>query len=293
MTMVFIDTNVYLDFYRSRNDAIRILQDLVDHHASKLLFPEQVYLEIRRNKDSIIGEVISDLTESKKNVPSLPASSLISESEYEEWNTAKKAVLAPLLDKIIKKLNERLEDSTKDEIYSQIKSIYSHAHVIATTDEHLRNAEKRRFLGNPPRPQKGKLASACDEIIWEAILASVKDDLIIVSRDGTYKSHLSFLRDEFYETTGYQLIGVVNKISDSISNLGQTVSPEISDIEDQQIEGIKWTPFGHFGQFASGEYWVASQSTPPYDYGHCHMCGREDHLIRGLCLRCNAIEAED
>ena len=77
---IFIDTNIFLDFYRSPKESIKILSDLQKHYKS-IIFPTQVFNEYKRNRITIINTLIN--TFSGLQFPKFDASALI--LDFEEF----------------------------------------------------------------------------------------------------------------------------------------------------------------------------------------------------------------
>jgi len=69
-----------------------------------------------------------------------------------------------------------------------------------------------------------------DELIWEMILDRVHDDLILVSRDTTYRNHVTFLTREYREGTGCRL-GIEGNISVALQQMGVEPSGALLRIE--------------------------------------------------------------
>ena len=57
MPKIFIDTNVFFDFYRANKDTLEILTELHQHSGS-IVFPSLAYDEFLRNRVKIIEQVI-------------------------------------------------------------------------------------------------------------------------------------------------------------------------------------------------------------------------------------------
>jgi len=52
---ILIDTNVYLDFYRS-NDAALKLFDEMEKHFDKIIVTDQIIVEFERSRETVIPE---------------------------------------------------------------------------------------------------------------------------------------------------------------------------------------------------------------------------------------------
>lgn len=64
--LIFIDTNIFLDFYRMRKSdvSIKYLQE-IENHKDLIITSNQVEMEFKKNRQEVILETISEV---KKNV---------------------------------------------------------------------------------------------------------------------------------------------------------------------------------------------------------------------------------
>lgn len=60
-TLLFIDTNIWLDFYRSRNDASLALLDHVEAVADRVIVTYQLESEFKKNRQNAILEGMQEL----------------------------------------------------------------------------------------------------------------------------------------------------------------------------------------------------------------------------------------
>jgi predicted nucleic acid-binding protein len=73
--LVFIDTNIFLDFYRARGsrDKLSIL-DLIDNHHDRIITGDQVRMEFSKNRQRVILESVQGIKlGSSLSVPSILA----------------------------------------------------------------------------------------------------------------------------------------------------------------------------------------------------------------------------
>src|SRR4051794_20113627 len=54
--VIFVDTNIYLDFYRARNEAGLKLLEHLDHARERLICTYQVEMEFKKNRQNVIVE---------------------------------------------------------------------------------------------------------------------------------------------------------------------------------------------------------------------------------------------
>ncbi|KAF2956232.1 PIN domain-containing protein [Marinitoga sp. 38H-ov] len=236
---IFIDTNIFLDFYRSSKEMISILQSL-KQFKKYIVFPEQVYNEFKRNRVMILNNYIEELKKCK--FPSINPIPIIKEQEeYKEMQNIKD-LFNKTQNKLISFVDNMIKDPTMDSVLKEIEDIYGSSEItkIYNTDEIINKARKRQLLGNPTKSyKKTDNLSVGDEIIWEALLSSVDDDLVIVSRDNTYKYNYDFLSMDFNRATGKKLIVITDMISEALKTIGEHVSSTLEKLEGEQIEEIK------------------------------------------------------
>jgi len=179
---IFIDTNIYLDYYRMSKETLTSLKALASYLAShsnaKLLLPGQIEDEFFRQRNAIIGQSLRVIEGDIKNAIKLP------KNLYKDESVRKST------DKINNSLRRHYQGVKRDllnknsEINKIIDSLFNIAIKINDDDNVAFNkAFKRMIRGNPP----GKNRSIGDAISWEIILHGyTKDTLYIISRDGDW-----------------------------------------------------------------------------------------------------------
>ena len=197
---LLIDTNIYLDFYRSTKDAIQLLSEL-SKHFDKVIPTDQIIQEFEWNREVVIKTMKKSFeSESKldnisssylKNLPEFAA--LV--SDQKDYQQRRKEVITAI-DTILK-------SPEKDPVYSffadMVSTCRANDAILHTTDEIFQKAQKRKLVGNPPTSSGFSIG---DEINWEIVLANVKDNVILIGRDNTYTSNFSFLKRDFHLNTG-------------------------------------------------------------------------------------------
>ena len=230
MTKILIDTNIFLGLYESNNDPITIFDEDISQLRSDLIFTDQIYDEFLRNRDKELEKLIA-LCKSNKCI--LKSSSIIrSLSEFSKLIDIKNN-FKDTNDLLIEKLQDIKDDIDTDTVFQSFLKLYNHSDVIKyeKSEEIIKGAHKRKLLGNPPMGNKQNTIG--DEVIWETILANLKDDFIIVTRDRTYINHISFLRTEYYSITNKDLY-IFENISDALKHLGKEGSNELNKFEEEQ-----------------------------------------------------------
>ncbi|HZD44061.1 MAG TPA: hypothetical protein VE134_08410, partial [Methanomicrobiales archaeon] len=132
---------------------------------------------------------------------------------------------------ILDAINRIISNPEQDPIYIALLQLYQDPDVIVIhrTADNLRHAEERKLLGNPPGDVGAETIG--DQVIWEMLLAHGEDDLIVVTRDYTYKNHLFFLMREFREKTGHDL-RVTEYLSDALKEIGNSPSDALTRFDE-------------------------------------------------------------
>lgn len=225
MPEIFVDTNVFLDFYQSTTDRLAILQQLLDR-ADCFVFPEQTVREFRRNRARRLNK-IADLVKGSSNF-NVHTTAIVREMPvFKEWIKARDSVKQHAKT-IENQLRSWAVDESSDPVYQQFVQLYCGGTTIATPADALEKAKQRKLLGDPPTsPDKHTVG---DEIIWETLLACCDDDLIVVSRDKTFLENESILRSEYGAHGTRRLLVVTDSLSEALKLVGKP-STEITEAE--------------------------------------------------------------
>lgn len=245
----FIDTNIYLDFYRSNNDARLQLLQKIEEVADRILSTYQVRMEFLKHRQNELLRTISGLKIPDMHVPAVVSDGAVLSSSQKIRDYAEKR------DGYLKKRVERMlsQPKTHDKVCQVFESIFSSdaAHVL-TRDmpvrRHIKRLALRRFLlGYPPRKKND--TSIGDALNWEWIIhcaSEFKGIFYIVSRDSDFgaefgrqlylNDHLKF---EFRERVGNKSIRLTNKLSDVLKALEVKVTKEELAAEEEMISAAR------------------------------------------------------
>ena len=247
--LVFIDTNIYLDFYRANNDASLSLLRRVDDNHGRIITTAQVEMEYKKNRQKVILESLHSIkpqTPAQLNIPSfLKESQYIKTSERltNEWNDLAK--------KLLTKTEQLLKSpGTYDPVYRILTRLFRAKEACHLTrgsailDEIHDKAYKRYLSGYPPRKESD--TSIGDSINWEWIIHCANqcnDGIIIISRDTDYGQHhkdKSFLNDwlsqEFKERVSRRrLIKLTRRLSEGFKLAGIDVPRAEEEAEDSLL----------------------------------------------------------
>ena len=277
----FIDTNIFLDFYRSQNETSLSLLKKLEGVKDRIICTYQVEMEFLKNRQNAI---IDSSTESSLNIDArLPAVmddsqlSTILKKQKKELEKRKKELQKRIIN-IIK------SPSNYDPVYKSLESIFSsdNKHVL-TRDMKIRHKIKRlawrRFmLGYPPR--KGKDTSVGDALNWEWFIHCSKElrgKFVIVSRDADYGANYNgqtFLNDalksEFRDRVGSKSVTYTTKLSEALKMLEVSVTPAEEKSEVEQLSSISTSKEIYKDFYSSQATWKNSRSTNADLYGEIY-----------------------
>lgn len=266
--LVFIDTNIFLDFYRIQNEGRKGFLTHIDQIAESIVMTDQVVMEYKKNRQAVIVSTLNEL----KAPSNISHPGLLSDDK--SYGALKKSIsnAKSHIDKLKARLKRILEDPTRnDSVYKTIQRISK-----KKTDLMLKRgteqavsirelAEKRWKLGYPPRKRND--SSIGDAINWEWIVEVAKskkpEELYIVTRDSDFGitfDRSSYLNDwlltEFKERVGRKTkIKLFTNLSEVLKLLDVKVTKE-EEISEEQLAA-------DFDEY-------------------------EDHYIEGTCVRCGS-----
>jgi hypothetical protein len=208
--LLFIDTNIWLDFYRPRNESALALLKHAESVSEKIIVTAQLEAEYKRNRQDAILEGLNQLKNSEK----APRLGIFSEKKAQSMLDGHIAKANIQVKKLKAGLARALDKPTShDEVYKACQRIFHRDHPIVLKQENplfkpmQRKAFRRWLLGMPPRKKND--TSIGDAINWEWMVHCAKEqqrDLVIVSRDGDYGCQFNdvayindYLRQDFSE----------------------------------------------------------------------------------------------
>ncbi|MES2664153.1 MAG: PIN domain-containing protein, partial [Pseudomonadota bacterium] len=240
----FIDTNIFLDFYRSQNETTLSLLKKLESVKENIICTYQVEMEFLKNRQKLIVEISK---ESKLDINcGLPAVmhdsnlNLVLQKHKDELDKRKRELKTRVSNIITK-------PSLYDPIYKSLESIFkSENNHVLKRDMIIRRKIKRlawrRFmLGCPPR--KSSDTSIGDALNWEWFIHCAENypgKYIIVSRDSDYgisyndKYHLNdSLKLEFRERVGKKSITYTTKLSEALKMMEVPITRAEEKVENE------------------------------------------------------------
>lgn len=203
--LIFIDTNIFLDFYRIRkNDVSMKYLDEIEKHKDLIITSSQVEMEFKKNRQGVILESIGEVKKMNNVNISVPA--ILSDAKAVEMIEKSKKEISKKQKELKKRIDKILKNpSFNDPVYKSLQKLFKHNSPINLNRENkirfkIRNLAKKRFiLGYPPRKKADN--SIGDAVNWEWILNCAETSgkhIILVTRDSDYGCNYedeSFLND--------------------------------------------------------------------------------------------------
>lgn len=249
--LVFIDTNILLDFYRIRKSdiSLKYLAE-IEKHKDILILTSQVHMEFRKNRQKVIIEALTEVNKNPNGSSSFPT--VLFEAKPVAMFKKAQDELAKQHKKIKERVNKLLDNpGTNDTVFqtlSRVSKTVSEFNLNRENDKRFairKLAFKRFILGYPPRKKEDN--SIGDAVNWEWIIDCAKrtdKHIIIVTRDTDYgiihndKSYLNdWLQIEFKERVSQKRkIVLTDKLSQAFKLVKIPVTKEMEEEENTIIK---------------------------------------------------------
>lgn len=248
--LIFIDTNIFLDFYRLGESARRQL-DAIDKHRGDIITADQVRMEFFKNRQKVIADYLTKFP--KPNRVTIPP--ILMDFAPAKNLTASLDAGAKHHARVKQKIEQMLaEPARHDMVYKALRRLFENPGPLNLQAGHSRIGEMQglardRFaLGYPPR--KSSDTSYGDAVNWEWIVACAqatpKSQVLIVSRDGDYGVTVGdamilndWLKLEFADRVGpKRKIELTQRLTTALKRLEVPVSAEDEKAETRLISEL-------------------------------------------------------
>lgn len=255
--LVFIDTNILLDFYRRRGaeSDLAILKHIDANHA-RIITTTQVEMEFKKNRPAAILETFSDLRSGGwKGLGGSPA--FLAKSKQSKALKASGKRIDDLLSTLQKRTKRVFAKPTVyDPIYKVAQRLFRDETPLNLSRKKdvrfrlRRLAAKRFLLGYPPR--KASDTSIGDALNWEWLVQCAIDntsDIVIVSRDGDYGARFhdelflnDWLHQEFRDRVGTKRsVTLTDRLAEGFKAAGIKVTQAEDQAEQEFLEEQRTT----------------------------------------------------
>jgi predicted nucleic acid-binding protein len=249
--LLFIDTNIWLDFYRSKNDATLGLLRHAEAISEKIIVTYQLEGEFKRNRQAVILEGLKKLES-----PQIQRLGIFSNAQAAKAITKNLKEVEKRVDKLKAQLRRTLDKPTNyDPVYKACQRIFhrKRSPIVLTHSNKLRNSIRRlafrRFLHGCP-PRKRNDINIGDAFNWEWMIHCAKEndaELVIVSRDSDYgiaygeNTYVNDdLRQEFSERVSRKRkLLLYQKLSDALTHFEIPVTEQEQKAESEIVTAEK------------------------------------------------------
>ncbi len=255
--LLFVDTNILLDFYRDRKSDISMkFLEQIEACKDRLILGSQVEMEYKKNRQHVILESLGKFGAPDWGKLSAPA--LLSETQAAGMIEKHRKELIKQQKIVTEKIQNILEKpSTQDEVYKVLQRVFKHNSPYNLDREDKRRfairrlARKRFFLGYPPRKKND--TSYGDAINWEWLVqCSIESgkDVVIVTRDSDYgvvyknKSYINdWLSQEFKQRVSQKRKLILTaSLSEGLKIVHAKVTKEMEEAEQLMLSEILSRP---------------------------------------------------
>lgn len=246
--LLFVDTNIWLDFYRARSEAALALLHHLEAISDRIVVTHQLEMEFKKNRQNAILEGIAEL----KSPTQISRPGLFSDAKaVKKMQSSLKTA-----DTSVRRLRQRFaqaleKPTTRDPVFKVCQRIFHRGDdLVLRREDKLRHVVRRRafrryLLGCPPR-KKGD-TSIGDAVNWEWMVdraIAKKAELVIVSRDSDYgvtydgRSIINdHLRQEFTERVSKKRkVLLFTKLSEALKLFSVPVTPQEEEEEKSLIK---------------------------------------------------------
>jgi len=188
--LIFIDTNIWLDFYRARGDAALKLLSHVEAIKDRVIVTYQLESEFKTNRQRVLQESWTNLkAPDRMGLPNIVADAKTTKMLTKDMRDAKKRV-----DNLRKRLVRVIAQPTlHDPVFKICQRAFHRTDDIVFTRSNeirriIRRKAFRRFLHGCP-PRKRQDISIGDAFNWEWMVRCAKErnaELVIVTRDSDF-----------------------------------------------------------------------------------------------------------
>lgn len=253
-TLIFIDTNILLDFYRyPRGSAVLSALDHIDKNQNIIITGNQIEMEYKKNRQKVIIESIKDMKGPKWETFKIPV--ILGDSKPARAIETQKSKIQEQSKALQRRIEGVLKHpSRNDAVYSTLQRLFRANSPLCLTRkdkvrfEIRRLARKRFLLGYPPR--KDSDTSIGDAINWEWAVHCAKKhnaDVVVVSRDSDYGQKYGnesiindWLSEEFKARVNRKKrVILTEKLMEAFKKAEIPVTNEEVEAEDELLASIK------------------------------------------------------
>jgi len=259
--LLFIDANIWLDFYRVRNDTGLRLLEHTEKLAGRLIVTYQLEAEFKKNRQAAILEGMQEL-KAPQHIPRPGIFSDAAATKMMNRNVKEaEARVRKLRDRMVRALKD---PANLDPVYQACQRLFHKGDDLTlgrgnSLRRLIRRRAFKRFLHGCP-PRKKSDTSIGDAFNWEWMVHCAiqkKMGLVIVTRDPDYgitidkKSYINdHLRQEFSERVSRKrALRLYSRLSDALKLFDVRVTEEEEASETELVSAAAKAPSERTGSF--------------------------------------------
>jgi PIN domain len=251
--LIFVDTNIFLDFYRVRggDEGLNLLNRVNEHH-DRIITTAQVEMEYKKNRQAVILDSLNRFKTPDWGGLTPPA--FLSDAQPATAIVKSKSEISSQQKKLKRRIEAILRNpSENDPVFKILQRLFKcKSEFNLSRDKKIRLkirglAWKRFMLGYPPR--KDKDTSIGDAINWEWIVhcsKSTQKNIIIVTRDTDYGVNYNgdvilndWLSQEFKQRISRKRkIIITGRLTQAFKTISVAVTKQEEREEDSLLEEI-------------------------------------------------------
>lgn len=253
--LVFIDTNIFLDFYRVRDAGLSLLAHINSNH-DRIITTSQVEMEYKKNRQCEVLRVLRDFKNPDWNSLNPPA--FLSRSRANRAIVSRRKQIEGQSKRLKKTIEGVLKrPSSYDPVFRAAVRLFRHQSPLNLDRANglrykiRRLAWKRFILGYPPR-KPGDTATG-DAINWEWIIhcaCEARKSVVIVSRDSDYGVRFNdtmvlndWLSQEFRERVSRRRkVILTDRLAEAFRQAAAPVTKKQAEEEEDLIKRIQDFP---------------------------------------------------
>ena len=246
--LLFVDANIWLDFYRARNEAGLTLLRHAEEISDKIIVTYQLESEFKRNRQAVILEAMKEL----KPPQQIPRPGIFSDAQATRVMAKSMKEVEKRVTKLRTQLSRALDNPAMyDPVYQTCQRIFHRdgSQIVLKHEDKIRHLIRRRafrrFL-HGCRPRKKSDTSIGDAFNWEWMIYCAEKnvaELVIVSRDLDYgvsfegKNYVNDdLRQEFSDRVSKKRkLLLYEKLSDALKHFERPVTPQEQEAESEIV----------------------------------------------------------
>jgi predicted nucleic acid-binding protein len=243
MQKIFIDANIYLNFFDSNKPELKKLLDSLLDIKDSLFIGAQIVNEVNRNKLAVAQRSLNNHFNSLSNINpiNLPEHLEVQSTNLQKWNSQSKEIhlgyksLQQELEFLIHKTLEEIMQSA-DKVSRTFNLIFKDA--IEASECEIIAARYRKEIGNPPGKFDDPLG---DQISWEQFLnhSNSSEKIWIITKDQDY---YTFFRNKRYLNSFLYNELVANNLAIPIVFCFESLAEGLKHFNENSLEKIENLP---------------------------------------------------